>query len=113
MEKDVEKLIIQLQMLNQQLQSVLVQKQTLMLHNTEIEHAMEEIKDNTGKVFSIIGPVLIEKENKSVKQDLNERKEETELRIKTLEKQEKMLKDKIKELQEKFKEMQSALGTAE
>lgn len=103
---DMEELLGQLQMQNQQLQNVLVQRQTLMIQSKEIEKALDEIsKEDTQEVYRTMGPVLVKADKVKIKKELEEEKEEIELKIKTLEKQEMKLKSIIKEGQDKFQAM--------
>lgn len=107
MAENLEELLGQLQMQNQQLQNVLLQKQTLMLQGKEVEKALDEIsKEDTQEIYRSIGPILVRADKEKTKKDLEEQKEEMELKIKTLEKQESRLKSMMKESQEKFQGLQ-------
>lgn len=105
MNKEDEQILMQFQMLNQQLQNILMQKQTLSIEQMETDNALEEIKKSQGKVFKLVGSVVIESEKENVEKELNEKKEEVDLRLKNVENQEKKMRDKINELQEKIKQM--------
>ncbi|MBI4018286.1 MAG: prefoldin subunit beta [Candidatus Aenigmarchaeota archaeon] len=107
--ENLEEILGHLQMQNQQLQNVLMQKQALILQDKEIEKALEEInKEDTQEIYRSIGPVLVRSEKEKVRKELEEQKEEIELKIKTLEKQESRLKSLLKEGQEKFQSLQKA-----
>jgi|SRR3989338_3451036 len=99
-----EQLIGQLQTYNQQMQSILMQKQTLSMQVKEIEKALEEIEDADDDIYRSIGPVLIKVGKDKLRKDLQEEKEEAEIKLKTVDKQEIRIRDKVNEIQEKFQE---------
>lgn len=99
MEKDTEKQIGQLQMIEQSMQSFLMQKQQFQTQLIEIDSALKELKD-TDTAYKIVGNIMIKSNKEDLEKDLNAKKEAVELRIKTLEKQEKQIKEKSKALQE-------------
>ena len=99
MEKDTEKQIGQLQMMEQGMQTFLMQKQQLQTQLIEIESALKELK-NTDQAYKIIGNIMVKTNKEELEKDLKSKKDAVDLRIKTLEKQEKQMKDKSKVLQE-------------
>lgn len=94
-----EKLLGQAQLFQQQLQSLMFQKETLSLQAAEIKKATEEI-ENTKEtsVYKITGPILVKTNKKEVKKDLDEKEEAISIRIKMLEKNEMKIKDKLNEI---------------
>lgn len=104
--ENLEELLGNLQAQNQQLQNILMQKQTLIIQSKEIEKALEEInKEDTQDVYRSVGPILVKADKDRVRKDLEEQKEDMELKIKTLEKQEIRLKSMLKEGQERFQSL--------
>lgn len=104
--EDPNKLVAEFQIMQQQLQNVLIQKESLRLNSMEIDRAVEELEKSSDKTaYKIIGPVMVNKPVKDIKGDLRDTKEALEIRIESLEKIEKRLTDKLKELQEKLKEI--------
>lgn len=100
---EAQQTLIEMQALQQQIQAVLIQKESLNLQNAEIEKALEEMKKSKEKeVFKAVGPVLIKAGKKEVEKEFAEKKELIDVRLKSLKKQEDRLKEKIKESQEKF-----------
>jgi prefoldin beta subunit len=90
----------QFQFYQQQLQNVLIQKESLKLQNAEIEDALEELEKFEGKeAYKIVGNIMINKDVEELKKELKETKDEAELRIKSLEKTEERIMNKLKELQ--------------
>jgi len=103
MPKETEQKIVQLQMLEQNLQNFLAQKQNVQSSLVEIESAMTELK-TTDKSYKIIGNIMVAVDKNKLENDLTSKKEIMELRIKTLEKQEEKLKEKAKSLQQEVLE---------
>ncbi|MEM7826271.1 MAG: prefoldin subunit [Candidatus Aenigmatarchaeota archaeon] len=90
----------EIQFYQQQLQNILIQKESLKLQNLEIESALEELKKSKEKdAYKIVGNVMIKKDLNNLIKELEEKKEEIEVRIKSLEKTEERVVEKIKELQ--------------
>jgi prefoldin beta subunit len=103
MDKETEQLLSQAQIYQQQIQTILTQKNALILELNEIKKALEEIKKTGEKsVFKISGPILIKTDTKDVKKDLTEKENVIDLRMKTIEKQESKLKEKIEELRSRL-----------
>ena len=108
---ELEDLVRQIEIQSQQVQSVTMQKQSLMLQGKEVEKALDELKkDDVSEVYKSVGPILVKADKKSLRLELEEAQEEIELRIKTLDRQEDLLKKKMKENQEKFKGLMPATG---
>jgi prefoldin beta subunit len=99
MEKDTEKKIGQLQMMEQSLNTFLMQKQQLQAQLIELESALKEIKD-TDNAYKIIGNIMVKTNKEELEKDLKSKKDAVDLRIKALEKQENQIKEKSKTLQE-------------
>ena len=88
----------------QQLRSVLIQKEALKLQIAEIENALNELERiKEEKVYKLVGSVLIKKSKDEVQKELIEIKEDAEIKIASLENIEKDLMDKIKKIEEKLK----------
>jgi len=105
-ENDPNVLIAQFQLLQQQLQNVLIQKESLNMNLMEIDRATEELeKSKEGSAYKITGAIMVKKSAEELKKDLAESKETLEVRVKSLEKTEKVLTDKLKELQEKLRKI--------
>ncbi len=89
-----------LQKLEQTMQSTLMQKQTFQTQLAEIENALQEVKKTDSNPFKIVGGIMVEIKKDVIEKELSEKKEMTELRIKTIEKQESKTTDDIKSVQE-------------
>ena len=96
--KETQEKIAKLQLLEQNLQNLSMQKQTFQSQLLEIENAMNEI-DSSKEVYKILGPIMVASKKEDLKKELVQKKEILDLRIKSLDKQEKDLKDKAESLQ--------------
>jgi len=100
---EAQQILVEMQTLQQQLQAVLIQKESLNLQDIEMDKALDEMKKSKEKeVFKAVGPVLIKAAKEEVEKEFAEKKELIGVRLKSLKKQEDRLKDKMKESQEKF-----------
>lgn len=103
--KESEKKISQLQMLEQSMQNLLMQKQQFQLQQVETESALKEL-EKVDEAYKIIGNIMVLSKKDDLKEDLSSKKEIVDLRIKNMEKQEDQLREKASKLQEEvMKEM--------
>ncbi|MBN4049251.1 prefoldin subunit beta [archaeon AH-315-M20] len=103
--KEAEKKINQLQILEQSMQNLSMQKQQFQLQQVEIESALKEL-ENVNEAYKIVGNIMVLSKKDELKNDLVSKKEVVELRVKNLEKQETQIRDKASKLQEEvLKEM--------
>lgn len=96
-----------LQQLQQNLQSIMGQKQHLEMEQLETERALEILKkagDNDA-VFKNAGSILIKSTKVNLITELEEKKELANTRITVLSKQETRVKENLKEAEIKIKEM--------
>ena len=89
----------QLQILEQNLQNTMMQKQQFQAQLLEIENAIKELEGSKKEVFKIVGNLMIASEKNELKKDLENKKEMFDLRVSNLEKQEKKIKDKFEQIQ--------------
>ena len=92
--------------LQQNLQSVLVQKQQIDLEIIEISKALEELNKSADdvKVYKSAGTVMVSSNKADVVKELTESKDLSNTKITVLNKQEERLKESLKEVQEKLDE---------
>jgi prefoldin beta subunit len=103
---EAQQILIDLQAFQQQMQTVLIQKESLNIQSMEIDKALEELKKATTEdVYKAVGPILIKSTRKDLEKELNEKKETIDLRLKSLQKQDDRIKEKLKDYQEKFEHM--------
>ena len=93
----------QLQILQQNIQHLNLQKQQVQKNISEIDSALKEI-EGTDKAYKIVGNIMVSSDKDTLKKELADKKEVLELRAKNFESQEKNLKDKAEEMQKKVLE---------
>ena len=99
MSKETEGSIAQLQLLEQNVNTLMLQRQAFQGQLLEIENALKESEKSSGSTYRIIGNIMVASTKEEIKKDLESKKEMLELRIKNFEKQEIKLKEKAEELQ--------------
>jgi len=100
---DPNTLVMKFQIAQQQLQSILVQKETMNVNKIEIERALEELEKTKDKTaYKITGNIMLNKPVAELKKELSDTKEAIEIRVSGLEKTEKRLIDKLKDMQIKL-----------
>ena len=112
----VQEQLAKLQQTQQNLQSILAQKQQLEFDKLETEKALEELKkaNDDDMVFKHAGTILIKSNKKDLIEELDEKKELAKTKASLLTKQEERLKITLKEGETKIQEMiknQSVAGT--
>ncbi len=90
--------INQLQLLQQNLQNIAVQKQQYENQLVELESALAELS-TTEKAYKIVGKLMIASPKQKLVQELQEKKEIAELRMHNFTKQEDNLKKSLEEAQ--------------
>ena len=97
--RETQQKIQEIQILDQNLQNILMQKQTFQLELNETINSGEEVKKTEDSIYKIIGQIMIKGDKEKILKDLEDKKKLFELRLDSLEKQEKLLGNKAKELQ--------------
>lgn len=97
---DVSEKIQEMQLLEQSLQQILMQRQAFQMEISETTNALEEIKKAGDEIFKIVGQLMIKTEKKKTQDELENKKKVLDLRVKTLEKQEKTITEKLQKLQQ-------------
>ena len=99
--------LMKLQQSQQNLQSIMAQKQQLDLEQIESDRALEELKKiaDTDPVYKHAGTILIKSTKAALISELEEKKELANTRVTVLAKQETRIKESIKEQETKINEM--------
>lgn len=99
--------LMKMQQSQQNLQSIMTQKQHLEMEKVETEKALEELKKaaEDEHVYKHAGSILIKSTKKELIDELEERKEMAKTRSTVLEKQELRIKESLKEQETKITEM--------
>ena len=92
--------------LQQNLQSILVQRQQVEIESSEVGKALEELKkaSETDAVYKSAGNILIRAKKEDLIKELDERKELSGTRTAVLTKQEQRVRENIKDLQAKIED---------
>ena len=103
----VQEQLAKLQQTQQNLQSILAQKQQLEFDKLETEKALEELQkvNDDDMVFKHAGTILIKSNKKDLIEELDEKKELAKTKASLLTKQEERLKITLKEGETKIQEM--------
>jgi prefoldin beta subunit len=99
--------LAKMQQSQQNLQSIMTQKQYLEIEHMETEKALDEIKKagENDDVYKHAGSILIKSTKKDLIEDLEEKKELAKTRSAVLSKQEEQVKQSLKEQESKITEM--------
>jgi prefoldin beta subunit len=95
--------VSQLQLTQQNLQSVISQKQQLESQANELASALQEIGD-AQSTFKIMGKVMVSTPKDKLRKELEEKKELVDVRLKNFTKQEEKLTESIENLQKEVVE---------
>jgi prefoldin beta subunit len=109
---DVEEKVARLQDLQEQLRLILVRKQQLQLQLAESQNALEAVEklSDDCEVYKAAGYVMFKSSKAKVLEELKDKRDTLELRIKTLEKQEALLRKQFEELR---REVSNLLSTVQ
>ena len=94
-DKETARQIQDLQIIEQNMQSLLMQKQAFLLESSETENALEQLKKAEDEVYKIVGQIMIKSKKSDVEKELKQKKEILDLRIKSIEKQENLVKEQL------------------
>ncbi|HEX5458124.1 MAG TPA: prefoldin subunit beta [Candidatus Nitrosotalea sp.] len=96
-----------LQQLQQNLQSIMMQKQHLESEHLETERALEVLQkaNDTDTVYKTAGSILVKSTKPALVAELEEKKELANTRLTVLSKQEIRIKENLKEAETKIREM--------
>ena len=96
--KQTQEKIGQLQLLEQNMQNLNIQKQNYQTQLLEVESALKEI-DGSPSTYKIIGSIMVFSDKNKLKQDLESTKELLDVRLSTIDKQESKFREQATKLQ--------------
>lgn len=99
------KKIQELQIIEQNLQSFLMQKQSVQMEMTEITNALEALKDSGDEAYKIIGGIMLKADKSSLQKELEEKQRVFSIRISSVEKQERIFEEKVDKLRKEISEV--------
>ena len=103
---EAQQLFMEMQAYQQQMQTVLIQKESLNIQSIDIDKALEELgKVKDEDVFKAVGPILVKSDKETLKKELCEKKETVDLRLKSMGKQETRIKERLEDCQKKLEEV--------
>ncbi len=105
--------LMKMQQTQQNLQSIMAQKQQLVIDQTESDKAIEELNkaSDDDTVYKHAGSILIKSNKKDLIAELEENKELAKTRSTVLEKQEARIKQSLQEQEAKINEMMKGGGS--
>ena len=101
-DEQTQQKIQEIQILEQNMQGLLMQKQAFQLELNETENALKEIKESKEDVFKLIGQIMIKTDKKKLEEELTRKKELLTLRLNSIEKQEKEFSEHLEELRKEI-----------
>jgi prefoldin beta subunit len=105
----IQNQVAQLQQLQQQAQALAVQRSQLELSLNEANQTLAELEklDEKAVIFKTVGTILVRSYKDQVKEELTEKKETFDVRLKSLQRQEERVQTRFQQLQQ---QLQKALG---
>lgn len=108
----IQNQLVRFQEQQEQYKALLLRKQQFEAEAREVEKALQECTNlpDEAVIYKSVGVLLFKSEKAKVVAELNEKKEELELRIKTIERQEQRLKQQLEDLRRLIMEQVSLSG---
>jgi len=98
LDKETQQKIQELQILEQNFQQILMQKQAFQIELSETENALSEVAKANDDIFKIIGNIMIKTDKKKTEEELKKKQELLALRLKSIDSEEQNLTKKTEEL---------------
>lgn len=99
MSKQTEQKLVQIQLLEQNIQNISLQKQQFSSQLLEIENALKEV-EKSEQAYKIVGNIMVLMKQKDITEELIQKKDLITVRIESLEKQEQKLREKATAFQQ-------------
>lgn len=96
--QETQEKIQQLQIFEQNLQNLLIQKQAFQFELNETENALGEIGKTKEDIYKLVGQIMIKSSKDEIEKELNQKKDIINLRIKAIEKQESQFKEETEKI---------------
>ena len=94
--------IQEMQILDQNVQNLFLQKQSFQIEISETQLALKEIENSGDEIFKMVGQLMIRSDKAKVKEELLNKERFLDIRIKSIEKQESYLTEKLEKLREEI-----------
>ena len=96
-----DKQIQEIQILEQSLQSLLMQKQAFQMELAETQSAIREIEKSGEQVFKVVGQLMIQTQKKDLQAELSEKEKMINSKLGSLEEQEENFSKKLEDTRKK------------
>ena len=108
----VQNQLVRFQEQQEQYKALILRKQQLEMDAKEVDKALQESKNlaDDAMIYKSVGILLFRSDKAKIVAELTERKEELDLRVKTIERQEQRLKQQLEELRKTIMEQVSLSG---
>ena len=100
--EDTNKKMQEMQLIEQSLQNILLQKQAFQMELSESKSALNEIQNSNDEVFKIVGQLMIRTDKKKITEELENKEKLLDLRLKSLDKQESSLLERLEKLRDEI-----------
>jgi len=94
--------IQEMQILDQNVQNLFLQKQSFQIELSETQLALKEIENSGDEIFKMVGQLMIKSDKAKVKEELLNKERFLDIRLKSIEKQENSLTEKLEKLREEI-----------
>ena len=101
-DKQTQEKIQELQIIEQNLHALIMQKQAFQIEISETENALNEISNSNDDIFKIVGNIMIKTDKNKTLEDLKKKKDLFLLRLKSINSEEKNLNSKVEELKKEI-----------
>ena len=102
-----EEKIQELQVIEQNLQNILLQKQAFQIELSETQTSLDELEKASEEDFKIIGQIMLKSNKEKLNEELKSKEKLLDLRLSSIEKQEESFKDRLFQLREELFESNS------
>ncbi|PIO08806.1 hypothetical protein COU59_00120 [Candidatus Pacearchaeota archaeon CG10_big_fil_rev_8_21_14_0_10_34_12] len=96
-----EKEMEELQIIEQRLNNILMQKQSFQIELSETQSALKELAESEGDVFRVIGQLMVKSSREKMNEELSNKEKIIDMKINSLEKQESSFMEKLEFLRDK------------
>jgi len=105
----VQNQLVRFQEMQEQYKTIVLRKQQFDLEAKEVDRALTEAKNlaDDAVVYKSVGMLLFRTDKVKIVAELTEKKEELDLRVKTIERQEQRIKTQLEELRKSIMEQMS------
>ena len=94
--------IQEMQVLEQNLQNLFMQKQSFQIELSETQSALKEILGSGDEVYKMVGQLMIKSNREKIKGELENKEKFLEIRLTSVEKEEAFLMEKLEKLREEI-----------